>query len=73
MNIVIPARATRLHDKIVFRVDRKVGTKYSNSPYYKGTVIWNSLTKEEQNAETLLQFKTFINQKYRTYEKDFYV
>ena len=73
MNIVIPARATRLHDKIVFRVDRKVGTKYSNSPYYKGTVIWNSLTKEEQNAETLLQFKTFVNQKYKTYEKDFYV
>ena len=53
VNIVIPARNTRLHQKKNFRVDRKVGTKYSRSPFYNGTKLWDKLTKEEQESSTL--------------------
>ena len=51
VNIVVPARNTRMHKKLVFRTDSKIGTKYVNSPYYKGTKLWNSLSKEIQDSD----------------------
>ena len=46
VNVVVPARNTQRHDKIVFCIDNKIGTKYACSPYYKGTKIWDTLSKE---------------------------
>ena len=53
-NIVIPARNTRRHDKKVFHVDRKIGSKYAKSPFYMGTKLWDLLPYDEQNAEIKL-------------------
>ena len=52
-NIVIPARNTRRHDKRVFHVDSKIGTKYAKSPFYIGTKIWDKLSLKEQYVETM--------------------
>ena len=56
-------------------MERKVGTKYAKSPFYKGTKLWDLLSQEEQNAETrgLYDFKMCISKKYNTFVKDFYV
>ena len=72
-NIIVPARNTRMHKKRVFRTDNKIGTKYRNSPYYKGTKLWNTLSKETQDAETIYLYKKFISTIYNTFEKNFYV
>ena len=57
----------------VFMVNNKVGTKYSSSPYYKGTKISDALSKEIQEADSIHLFKNFINKRYKTYVKDFYI
>ena len=63
-NIVIPVTNTRLHAKFVFRLDRKEGTKYSTSPYYKGTRLWDKLTKNIQESEAIFIFKNDIDKIY---------
>ena len=70
-NIVVPARNTRRHDKKVFRVDNKIGTKYAKSPFYIGTKIWDKLPLNEQNVETMFEFKAFISNRYDTFVKNF--
>ena len=74
-NVVIPNRLTQRHMKTVDRkiVDRKIGTKYACSPYYKGTKLWDKLTKEEQDSDTIFIFKNHIDKMYNQYVKDFYV
>ena len=72
-NIVVPNRLTRRQMKTVFRIDRKIGTKYASSPYYKGTKLWDKLTKEEQDSETIFIFKNHIDKMYKHYVKDFYI
>ena len=60
VNIVVPARNTRRQDRIVFRIDNKIGTKYACSPYYKGTKIWDTLPKEIQDADSIHVFKKIL-------------
>ena len=72
VNIVIPAQNTRMHQKLVFRTDSKIGTKYANSPYYKGTKLWNSLSKEIQESESIYVFKKAIRKLYSKFVKNFY-
>ena len=43
------------------------------SPYYKGSLLWNNLTKEEQESDSVLLFKNVIQKQYNSYVKDFYV
>ena len=38
---LIPARNTHNANKFVFKTETKIGTKYENSPFYKGTKLWN--------------------------------
>ena len=56
-NRAIGARRTRQQEKYIFRTDSKIGTKYSNSPYYKGSKLWNALEKDVQFADSLFAFK----------------
>ena len=72
-NIVVPNRATRLHEKGVFRIDSKVGTKYSNSPFYKGVKLWDQLTKVEQEINNIHDFKTCIRKKNSIFTKKHYI
>ena len=62
-NIVILARNTRLHQKRGFQTETRIGSKYANSPFYRGTKLWNSLTKEKQDSDTIYAFKN-ITMKY---------
>ena len=66
-------RNTRRHDKYVFRVETKIGTKYAISPYYKGTTLWDKLAKDTQNLENIFLFKKEIEKLYKTFDKDFIV
>ena len=72
-NVVIPAHNTRMHHKLVFRLDTKIGTKYACSPYYKGTKLWNVLSKEIQDSESIYLYKNEICKLYREFIKNFYV
>ena len=72
-NIVIAARHARLHQKKVFRIDNKVGTKYASSPYYKGVKLWDTLSKEEQDIDNIYVFKNHIRKKNQTFVKHYYV
>ena len=73
VNIVVPSRNTRMHQKLVFRRDSKIGTKYVNSPFYKGTKLWNSLPKEIQDSDSIYLFKNEIRKIYKDYVNDFNV
>ena len=56
-NRKIGSRNTRQQDKYIIKTDTKVGTKYANSPYHKGTNLWNILTRETQFSENIFIFK----------------
>ena len=62
-------RVLRNNDKYIFKVDSKVGTKYQNSPYFKGTLLWNELPASTQCINDIVRFKQLISYRYRTYEK----
>ena len=47
----IGARNTRNARKFVFKVEAKIGTKYGNSPFFRGTTLWNKLTRDMQYSE----------------------
>ena len=61
-------RDLRSRDKYIFKVDRKIGTKYQHSPYYKGTLLWNELNVGTQFARDVMIFKQFVGMKYKRYE-----
>ena len=62
-------RVLRNNDKYIFKVDRKIGTKYQHSPYYKGTLLWNELPADIQTSNDVIRFKQMIGLRYRAYEK----
>ena len=66
----INERNTCSANKFVFKTESKIGTKYENSPFYKGTKLWNVLTREVQYAENKWVFKTCINKMYKSYKNE---
>ena len=42
--------------------------KYKNSPYYKGALLWDSLSVEARNSTTLKTFKAHLKNVYRLYD-----
>ena len=58
------ARNTRQQIKFEFKIDSKIGTKYQNSPFYKGCKLWDSLTPETQLLDSMALFKQDIKGKY---------
>ena len=53
----VGARNTRQQEKFVFKMDNRVGTKYSHSPLYKGSKLWDSLAKDVQFSDSIYLFK----------------
>ena len=58
--------------KIVFKTPAKCERKYLNSPFYKGTLMWNNLSLEQQTdamyfnlqmcgMKCMIDIKTFGN------------
>ena len=68
-NRKICERDLRSADKYIFKVDRKIGTKYQHSPFYIGTLLWNELNANTQFARDKIHFKQLIGKKYAAYEK----
>ena len=55
-------------------VDRKIGTKYSSSPHHKGTILlWNKLSKEVQDSDSMFICTQCIDKTYKKFERDFYL
>ena len=67
---LIPVRNTRNANKFVFKTETKIGTKYENSPFYKGTKLWNGLTQDIQSADDKWIFKTHVNKMYKKYKSE---
>ena len=68
-NRKICERDLRSAQKYIFKVDRKIGTKYQRSPFYVGTLLWNNLNATTQFARDIIQFKQLTGKKYSVYEK----
>ena len=62
-------RVLRSNDKYIFKVDRKIGTKYQHSPHYIDTQLWNELPASTQTMNDLIRFKQLVSLGYRNYEK----
>ena len=41
----------------------------SESPYYKGTLLWNDLPANTQTSNDVIRFKQMMGLRYRAYEK----
>ena len=73
VNRAIGPRNTRQNVKYVFRKDTKIGTKYLNSPFFKGCKIWDTLSKEIQFSESMALFKQSIYILFKPFDKNFLV
>ena len=64
----VHARRTRAADVFSFTRERYNCIKYKNSPYYKGSLLWDGLPVEARNSMTLLEFKGHLKNIYRDYD-----
>ena len=72
-NRVEGVRATRQHEQFVFRMDRKIGTKYATSPFYKGCKLWDKLSKEIQLSDSTPLFKTSISTLFKPFDRHYFI
>ena len=66
-NLKLVERPTRGGIKIVFDVPTKCNKKYLDSPYYKGTQLWNDLTNEVQRLENIVLFDKKVRPMFNLY------
>ena len=50
-------RATQAADRFEFHDERYGSVKYKNSPYYKGSELWDKLPQETINIKCLFELK----------------
>ena len=67
-NIQVTHRNTRAADKVVFKVPNRIFPIYLHSPYYQGTNLWNTLTKDIQVKDPVFAFKKAIEPFFKKYE-----
>ena len=63
----IPGRETRNANKFTFKTAPKIGTKYGNSPFYRGTILWNKLERDVQLSENRWIFKGSLKKMYKNF------
>ena len=63
----IAERVTCNNNTIVLKTEAKIGTKYENSPLYRGTKLWNSLSKYIKNLT--FTFKTPVSKFYKVFKQ----
>ena len=68
-NIKKPIRVTRAVTKVIFKTATKCVGKYLNSPFYKGTLLWNSLDMDLQKVRDLKTFMECLNRLYVNYQE----
>ena len=67
---LIHARNTRNANKFVFKTEVKIYSEYENSPFYKGTNLWNVLNQDVQYSGNKWDFKSHINKMYKKYKNE---
>ena len=68
-NVRRPAvRVTRNADRFTFYTERYDNVKYKNSPYFKGSELWNTLPKKTIDGDTIYEFKKCLKKIYRSFE-----
>ena len=65
--VKVTANRTRADAKIVFNIPDKCTTKFLNSPFYKGTQVWNLLPEHVQRSANTDVFIRHIKPMYRSY------
>ena len=68
-NMKKPVRITRAVLKLVFKTASKCSTRYLNSPFYKGTLLWNGLDKDLQRVSNVKQFLKELKKLYTVYQE----
>ena len=58
---------TRGQTKYVFKSETQMGKKYRKSPFYLGTILWDSLDKSTQDLTCKYIFKKKIDTLYKKY------
>ena len=61
-------RATCNADRFTFHTERYNNLKYKNSPYYKGSELWNTLPITTTNCDNIFEFKSSLRKIYRKFE-----
>ena len=64
------ARNTRQGRRFNFRLDNYQSGKYKNSPYFKGTILWDRLPDDMITITTLLEFKRRIKPLFSPFNED---
>ena len=70
-NLKIPVRQTRAGTKIVFDIPTRCSNTFLQSPLYKGSQIWDTLSENTQKVTTVTQFGKIIKHRYAVYENVF--
>ena len=60
---------TRAQSKIVFKTATKCTGKYLGSSFYKGTLLWNTLSENTQKSCNILKFVENIKPMYNIYQE----
>ena len=60
-------RHTRAADRFAFVRERYNCVKYRNSPYYKGSLLWDTLPINARDSATMLEFKKYLRVVYKEY------
>ena len=59
----------RTAEKPVFKKATKCTGKYINSPFYKGTILWDELDRDVQRVNTLERFMKELKKLYIVYQE----
>ena len=60
-------RATRGADRYRFNLERYNNVKYKNSPYYKGSELWDTLPLTTVDCDSVFEFKQLLKKRYVIY------
>ena len=68
-NVKKPVRVTRAITKVTFKTASRCVNKYLNSPFYKGTILWNNLDVELQRIGSVKRFVGELKKLDRNYQE----
>ena len=64
----VHARNTRAANVYSFVRERYNNVKYKNSPYYKGSLLWDKLPVAARNCDIIVEYKKYLNNEYKIYD-----
>ena len=68
-NVKKPVRVTRAISKVIFKTATRCTNKYLNSPFYKGSILWNNREVELQRIGSVKGFVRDLKKLDRNYQE----